>query len=69
MPLVGCLICTDNLTCTNCSAGYLLNSTTCYCNINYASISQCLECGPPNECVNCAVGYYVNSTTKLCSLC
>ena len=48
----GCDECSDASTCTTCSKGYYLVTTTCT-----ACPNNCLECETPTVCINCIPGY------------
>ncbi len=39
-----CIDCTDNLTCTNCTSGYIWNGTNCKCDPNFFNLTDCSEC-------------------------
>jgi cysteine-rich repeat protein len=63
-----CVLCTSNVSCTNCSTGYAYNSSQTACTIDCSPITQCLTCNynGTTQCLTCNSGYHVNNATNTC---
>ncbi len=68
ISLYKCLQCTDGPVCTNCQAGFYLNSTNSQC---MPCHFPCKECSlAPNNCTNCPpTQLYYLTGSNVCQLC